>query len=119
MEKFSVPMDLVSVMDHGYHAHVKVFIDNHPYTLVVDTGASHTAFDLTTIQNQLPNIILTENEEKSSGIGSNEMDSFIGKVPTFKLGDLELKNFEVALLDLSAINIAYERAELDKRILLR
>lgn len=113
MHEYKVPLKLVDVMEAGYHAHIEVVVNGIPTTLVVDSGASHTAFDQQYLEDLIGIIPLDQNDQKSSGIGSNNLVSYQGTISTFQIGEFIEEDFQVAILDLSAINIAYQQAELD------
>lgn len=84
-------------------------IHGKQFTLVLDTGASKTAFDHDTL-NQFEDIIaITSSDRLSTGLGTNNMTSFTAIINTIHIGDLSLSEFEVAVLDLSSINIAYRQ----------
>jgi hypothetical protein len=72
---------------------------------VLDTGASKTAFDQSMIQAEGQEFILSD--RLSTGLGTNSMTSSTAIINDLYIGDLLIDEFEVAVLDLSTINIAY------------
>ena len=52
-------------------------------------------------------------EHLSTGLGTNSMESYTLSIPELKIGALSLTNYQVALLDLSMINSAYEMLEIE------
>ena len=102
-----IKLSLIRIDKHGCHLVVKGKIGRRNVRLVLDTGASQTVFD----QNRIGTYIGHEDFEKiqslSSGLGTNSMQSHVVKIPGFKLGDLEIKNDKVVLLDLSHVNESY------------
>jgi predicted aspartyl protease len=76
--------------------------------VVLDTGASKTAFDKTILQAHEEALIL-ESDKLSTGLGTNEMASYTAVIPELQIGELSIRNIEVAVLDLSTINIAYRQ----------
>jgi len=79
-----------------------------PFIVVLDTGASKTAFDKTLLQ-ALEDALLVDSDELSSGLGTNTMVSSTAIIPNLIIGDLRIPNHKVAVLDLSAINNAYRQ----------
>jgi hypothetical protein len=105
----SVPLQIIDLHGDGFHPLVNVMIHGKQFTLVLDTGASKTAFDHDTL-NQFEDIIaITSSDRLSTGLGTNNMTSFTAIINTIHIGDLSLSEFEVAVLDLSSINIAYRQ----------
>lgn len=80
--------------------------------MVVDTGASKTVLDKT----MLLNIGIQEEEMLhtdilSTGLGTNSMQSYSIIIPELRIMHWQTKKFNAAILDLSAINYAYEQME--------
>lgn len=107
----NVPLTLLNLQDDGFHLLVEVIIFNKVFTAVLDTGASKTVFDKSIIEQYANHEHIMLSEHLSTGLGTNTMESYTLIIPDFKLGDIYLKNYEVALLDLTTINIAYEQLE--------
>jgi predicted aspartyl protease len=103
-----IKLSLVRIDKNGCHLAVKGKIGRRNVRLILDTGASQTVFD----KNRIGQYIGHEDFEKihslSSGLGTSTMQSHMVKIPGFKIGDLEIKNDKVILLDLSHVNQSYE-----------
>jgi hypothetical protein len=54
------------------------------------------------------------NEQKSTGLGTNTMDSNILKMDSFCLGDMKLQNYDAVAIDMTHINETYEMLEMDQ-----
>jgi hypothetical protein len=105
----TVPLQIIDLHGDGFHPLVNVMIHNKPFTLVLDTGASKTAFDHGTFM-QFENITsIASSDRLSTGLGTNNMTSFTAIINNMFIGDLLVSEFEVAVLDLSSINIAYRQ----------
>lgn len=91
--------------EEGYHPLVNVTVFGKPFILVLDTGASKTAFDQNMVEAQGREFILSD--RLSTGLGTNNMTSSTAIIHDLNIGSLLVEEFEVAVLDLSAINIAY------------
>ena len=49
----SIPFEIIHLNDEGYHLKIKSIINNISIDLIVDTGASQSAFDIHFIQDNL------------------------------------------------------------------
>ena len=107
---YKVPLELVVIDGDGYHLAVNILMGSRSVRLIVDTGASKTALDLTRLPDDGP--VLEENEEFSAGLGTSEMQSFFTTVHDLRLGELHVPAWETVVLDLSHINLSYERLDL-------
>ena len=103
----TVPLQIIDLHKDGYHPLVSISVYGKPFTLVLDTGASKTAFDRETLLAE--GIDLTASDSLSTGLGTNSMTSFTTILSDLWVGELQVSEFEVAVLDLSTINIAYRQ----------
>ncbi len=76
---------------------------------MLDTGASKTAFDKSMLLQTNEAAILMETDKLSTGLGTSTMVSFKLTLQDLSIGNLHVPEFEVAVLDLSTINKAYEQ----------
>lgn len=105
-----IPLELLNLHDDGFHLLVEVVIFGQKFKAVLDTGASKTVFDKTQIESLMAaNQTLMISDRLSSGLGTTNMESFTVIIPKLKISKFLLKNFEAAVLDLSSINLAYEK----------
>ena len=105
-----IPLDILNLQGDGYHLLLEVHLFDRPFKMVLDTGASKTVLD----KNTLLAAGITEAEFQvtdilSTGLGTNSMESFIVHIPELQIGNWKAKNLYTAVLDLSAINFAYEQ----------
>jgi len=105
----SVPLQIIDLHDDGFHPLVEVKIYGKPFTLVLDTGASKTAFDQTMLLQAANDAVIVSSDRLSTGLGTNTMISATTIINDLYIGTLLIPEFEVAVLDLSAINIAYRQ----------
>ncbi|MES2064252.1 MAG: aspartyl protease family protein [Bacteroidota bacterium] len=103
----SIPLNIIDLHGDGFHPVLDILIFNKPFKVVLDTGASRTAFDrdLLVQANEEANIIASE--RLSTGLGTNTMESATAVIENIWIGDMMIPEMEVAVLDLSAINVAY------------
>lgn len=116
----NIPLELLNLQDDGFHLLMEVVVFGHPFKAVLDTGASRTVFDKSTVEQHLSQDIQLQNTDlMSTGLGTNSMESFSLIVPDLILGDgtedssLHLRKFDVAILDLSTINHAYRQMDME------
>ena len=107
MKSTKVPLELLNLHDDGFHLLVEVVVFGQPFKAVLDTGASKTDFDKTSIEMHITDGELLISDKLSTGLGTNNMESHTIILPSIKIGSFKLKNFEAAVLDLSTINQAY------------
>lgn len=112
MKKITVPLELINLHDDGFHLLVEVVIFGKKFNAVLDTGASKTVLDKTTIGKYITTEELLQSEKLSTGLGTSSMESYTYVLPCLKIGRLKLKQFEAAVLDLSTISAAYETLNL-------
>ncbi len=103
----TVPLQIIDLHEDGFHPLVEVSVFGKKFTLVLDTGASKTAFDHSTIMQE--DAILQASDMLSTGLGTTEMTSYTSVIGDMWIGDILVEQFEVAVLDLSTINIAYRQ----------
>lgn len=108
-----IPLALLNLQDDGFHLLVEVVVFEHSFKAVLDTGASKTVFDKTIVERHIGEKELKSSDRVSTGLGTTNMESFTWLLPDFQIGSFHLKNFEVAVLDLSSINFAYENLSIE------
>jgi hypothetical protein len=107
MNKITIPLNIIDLHGDGFHPVLDIMIFNKPFKVVLDTGASRTAFDrdLLIQANEMANIVASE--RLSTGLGTNTMESATAVIENIWIGDMMIPELEVAVLDLSTINVAY------------
>lgn len=103
----TVPLHIIDLHEDGFHPLVDVSIFGKLFTLVLDTGASKTAFDHGALLNE--DAKLEVSDRLSTGLGTNDMASSTTIISDMQIGEAHIDEFEVAVLDLSTINIAYRQ----------
>jgi len=105
-------LEIINLHDDGFHLLVEVFVFNTPFKAVVDTGASRTVLDKSTVEGYVDKESLAMSDKLSTGLGTNSMESHTLSIPEFSIGSLTIFNFETAVLDLSMINAAYQSLQI-------
>ncbi|WP_257657011.1 retropepsin-like aspartic protease [Parapedobacter lycopersici] len=109
-----IPLTLLNLQDDGFHLLLEVIVFGKRFKAVLDTGASKTVFDKTTVEEHLhSDMMLQHTDMVSTGLGTTTMQSFMLTVPDLQIGGLHLRRYEVAILDLSTINFTYQQLDIE------
>ncbi|MDB5130259.1 MAG: clan aspartic protease [Mucilaginibacter sp.] len=106
---FTVPLIIIDLHEDGFHPLVEISVFGKPFFVVLDTGASKTAFDHTLLIRANSGTQIIVSDHLSTGLGTNSMASSTAVIHNLHIGDLLITEFEIAVLDLSTINIAYRQ----------
>ncbi|BAU55352.1 aspartyl protease family protein [Mucilaginibacter gotjawali] len=104
-----IPLRIIDLQQDGFHPLVNITLFGKPFILVLDTGASKTAFDEILLLQAHEHAVLTTSDKLSTGLGTNTMISSTAVINDLYIGSFLVETFEVAVLDLSTINIAYSQ----------
>ncbi|MEN0055312.1 MAG: aspartyl protease family protein [Mucilaginibacter sp.] len=104
-----IPLQIIDLHDDGFHPLIEVTLFGKTFIMVLDTGASKTALDRTTLFEANETTSILASDRLSTGLGTNSMESFTATISGMFIGDAAIADFEVAVLDLSTINIAYSQ----------
>jgi hypothetical protein len=107
-----VPLELINLKDDGFHLLVEVVVFGQTFNVVLDTGASRTVFDKSTVEQHIDPDQLFRSELLSAGLGTVSMESYTLTIPSVRLAELELPDFRAAILDLSTICQTYSKLSL-------
>lgn len=109
-----IPFEILPIQNDGFHILIDVVLLDKTFKMVLDTGASKTVLDKQLLfDSGLNEDELIASNILSTGLGTNEMQSHMLFLKTFKIENWTIKNIEVAVLDLSSINYAYQQMEFD------
>lgn len=107
--KISLPIKLLKIEGDGFHLSMNVKVNGKNANMIVDTGASKTVFDKSRINRFVKEEKFADNEQLSTGLGTNSMESQVVKMKKVELGKLKLENYSAVVLDLSHVNVTYEK----------
>ncbi|OCX51654.1 clan AA aspartic protease [Mucilaginibacter sp. PPCGB 2223] len=105
----SIPLQIIDLEGDGFHPLVEVVVFGKPFLVVLDTGASKTAFDKNMLLETNAAAVLMETDKLSTGLGTSTMASFRLTLDELYVGGFRMPDAEVAVLDLSTINNAYSQ----------
>ena len=108
-----IKLERAQLSDGGIHIIVKGQIDVFPIRMVLDTGASHSVLDLNWVKNNLSHSEIEAIDDPAHGIGATLEVSKVD-LPKISIGDLEILDHKVALIDFSTINTVYSREGFDE-----
>lgn len=109
----AIPFEIIHLNEQGFHLRMNASVNGKVISLILDSGASQTAFDISYVQEFHSELDVNLAEQISSGLGTNTMESFECVFDVFVIGDLKLKNYKAALLDLSHVNHAYHKLNIE------
>ena len=105
-----VPIEITHIEEDGFHLMVTVMVNGIPARMLVDTGASRSVFDKDSIDkfftDDKPDF--EENEQKSTGLGTRDMQSQALYLDELKIGELVIRKYPAVVLDISHVNFSYE-----------
>jgi len=107
--RITVPLQIIDLNSDGFHPLLTIKIFGKPFSVVLDTGASKTAFDKALLLKANKKALINNSDILSTGLGTNSMQSFTATIHDLRIGRLKIPEFGVAVLDLSTINIAYKQ----------
>jgi hypothetical protein len=105
--RVSAPLQIIDLNGDGFHPLLNIKVYGKTFTVVLDTGASKTAFDKGLLLKANKKALINDSDILSTGLGTNSMQSFTATIHDMRIGRLKIPEFQVAVLDLSTINIAY------------
>ena len=105
---YNIKFKLVALEPDNFHIVTKASIEGHPLNVIIDTGASHSCFDLDFVRSLSPEISMEDNEGLNVGVGASDFESKLSTIRNFRMGRFLLKQYDVVLLDMNNINQAYK-----------
>ena len=104
----TIPFTVIAFNNNtGFHLLLKIKVNGKSVKLILDTGASSTVFDKERITKLITVRKVDKNKNAIRGIGKKTMDLHTTVFSKIKIGDLIIKNYKAALIDLSHVNTAY------------
>lgn len=103
-----IPFEFFAIEADGVHIILQAEINQVPCRLLIDTGASRTVFDQNRISLFVNDPEIHENEQLSTGLGTNDMKSHIISLESLVIGELSLQNYLCVIIDMVHINQSFE-----------
>jgi hypothetical protein len=108
---YEVPLELLSIKDEGYHLFIKMKVNRKEVRMLLDTGASRTVFDVSSLKAIHDKVEMEANEDPATGLGSNTVENFVAFLDVINIGGLKIRNYQFGALDLSHVNESYSRID--------
>ncbi len=104
-----IPINIISIEGDGCHIMIPASVNGKHATVLIDTGASKSVFDISKIKKFISEqqAYFEVNEKLSAGLGTNSIESKATLIEELKIGDCIIKNYKVIILDLIHINQSY------------
>lgn len=107
-KRISIPLQLIELENENYHLLIDSLFDNNESgKWTIDTGASKTVFDVN-LSHLFSLVSDSEMEVRSAGIGEGHIETRTGVLRRVRFGELEMKHWPVAIIDLKHINALYK-----------
>ena len=106
-----VKLRKVEIPPIGMHLIIPVKINEVEVDFVLDTGASRSVVDIEFLNGIITDLELKKEESDSAGVGASDLASFTTSVRSFVVGNLIIKAFEIACLDLKHVKQSYENID--------
>lgn len=94
-------------MGGGYHLFINVKLDGKRCRFLLDTGASKSVVDKAYFEKHFGAKNLKVIKQQTTGLHSSVPESYTGKIKVFSVGRTEVKNYTIAAVDLSHVNMTY------------
>lgn len=109
-----VPLQLLDIEGEGFHIMIKGLIHGKEANFLIDTGASRSVFDPSTISNFIDDLEFEKKEGITAGVGSSDLESSTFTINSLAFGELEIRDYEAVALDLSNIHEMYDKLGLPR-----
>jgi len=107
-----IPLQLLDIEGEGFHIMVQGWIHGKEAHFLIDTGASRSVFDPTTIAGFIENPQFEQKEGITAGVGSSDLESSTFLIDSLVIGELEIRDYEAVALDLESIHEMYAKLHL-------
>ena len=107
-----VPLQLLDIEGEGFHIMVKGMIHGKEANFLIDTGASRSVFDPSTIATFIDDLVFEKKEGMTAGVGSSDLESSTFIIDHWFIGELEITDYEAVALDLENIHEMYGKLRL-------
>lgn len=94
-------------MSGGYHLFLNVKLNSRRCRFLIDTGASKSVVDKGYFEKHFGKQNLKTIKQQTTGLHSSVPESYFGKIKEFEIGKKVIKNYTIAAVDLSHVNMTY------------
>lgn len=107
-KSYTIKLHVVELEPENYHLFVKGKWKGIPINIIIDTGASHTCFDVDFYKTHCAEETTLNNDGLNVGIGTSELKTQLAPMTNLKIGRFNVHDFHVVLLSLEHVNNAYK-----------
>ncbi len=104
---YHIPLELINIEPDGFHVMFHASVNGLKANTLIDTGASKTILDLSRSAYFLGDAEIKPFSKLFTGVGSNQIKTYISSIHTLVIGQREFSQLDVLLIDLAAINQTY------------
>jgi predicted aspartyl protease len=106
--KSMIPLEVVALQEGSYHVFLKMKVNKKSIRVLLDTGASKTVLDKTFVEEKCKSQKTETIGQSTSSLHSTVSESNITYIKEIQLDQVKLKNYLVAVIDLTHVNQTYE-----------
>ncbi len=103
----AIPLTLIPIEPDGFHLMLHAFINGYKANVLIDTGASKTIMDLSRAQYYLDNPDIKPFDKFFTGLGAGRIKTYVTSIPKIAIGNQELIDLDIVLIDMAPINASY------------
>ncbi len=103
----AIPLTLIPIEPDGFHLMLHAFINGYKANVLIDTGASKTIMDLSLAQYYLDNPDIKPFDKFFTGLGAGRIKTYVTSIPKIAIGNQELIDLDIVLIDMAPINASY------------
>ena len=104
-----IPIQLFDIEGEGFHLMMQGKINGMEALFLIDTGASRSVFDPTSITKFIEKPKFKRKKGTVCGLGGDKLKSATFTIASLTLGDIELNNYEAVALDMQIVNKTYSK----------
>lgn len=107
----SIAIKIEELQDESYHVFVKVKVNKRVCRFLLDTGASKTVIDESFLHEKLKNQHVNKLDSSTSSLHDTVHESQVTRLKEISLESITLKDYLVAVIDLSHVNVTYSQVK--------
>ncbi len=110
----SVKILLTELDKGGYHLFLNLKINGKRCRFLIDTGASKSVIDKGYFIKNIGSKSLKTIKQETTGLHSSVPESYFGVIKELEVGKQKVKNYSIAAVDLSHVNMTYGKLKKPK-----
>lgn len=102
-----IPLNVIEIEPDGCHLMINATIRGMKANVLIDTGASKTIMDVSRAKHYLDNPVIQTFDKHLAGIGAGRVQTWVSSCPKITLGNIDVVDLQLVLVDLKPINASY------------